>query len=192
MRQFGSLRLRLALLEQLNECLINKRERVNLKRSSALAITRIIAYLISCTSLCDSRTLCDGVGLRARCYTTIAWSLSALLACTCGHSEVADWWHLLLSSRTVTLRRLRLLGFFCGLGCCGGFGLSSGLGKELLEVFQKVWGSIEEGGNLCVDVLNRLRLSLISLKNFEELLVDFWSVLEAVLRRKLLLSRLTQ
>lgn len=60
-------------------------------------------------------------------------------------------------------------------------GLSSSLWQELFEVFEKVWGRVEQCGDLSVDVLDGLLLSLICLKDFKKLLVNLWFVLEAIL-----------
>jgi hypothetical protein len=55
------------------------------------------------------------------------------------------------------------------------------LGEKLLEVFEKIRGGVEEAGDLRIDVLDGFLLALICLENFEELLVDFGFILEAVL-----------
>lgn len=59
--------------------------------------------------------------------------------------------------------------------------LSGRFGKELFEIFQQIGSGVEERGNLSVDVLYGLLLSLIGLEDFEELLVNLGLVLETVL-----------
>jgi hypothetical protein len=73
----------------------------------------------------------------------------------------------------------------CDSGLSLSFGVSSGLGQELFEVLQQIRRSVEEVGDLRVDVLNGFGFSLISLKNLEKLLVDFRLLGESVLSRKL-------
>jgi hypothetical protein len=55
------------------------------------------------------------------------------------------------------------------------------LGEKLLEVFEKIGRRVEKAGDLRIDVLDRFLLALVCLENFEELLVDFGFILEAVL-----------
>lgn len=59
--------------------------------------------------------------------------------------------------------------------------LPRGFGKELLEVLEEIGGSVEEGGNLRINIRNCLGLPLVGLENFKELFVDLWLFLEAVL-----------
>lgn len=63
----------------------------------------------------------------------------------------------------------------------GSLGLGCGLWQELLEVFQKVGCRAKQGCDLRIDVLDWFRLPLIRLKDLEELFVNFWFVLKAVL-----------
>jgi hypothetical protein len=55
----------------------------------------------------------------------------------------------------------------------------------LLEVFKQVRSRMEEASDLRVDVLDRLLLALVCLKDFQELLVDLGFVLEAILAKEL-------
>lgn len=55
------------------------------------------------------------------------------------------------------------------------------LRQELLKVLKQVGRATEQGGNLAIDFLNRLLLTLVRLQDLEKLLVDLGLVLEAVL-----------
>ena len=57
----------------------------------------------------------------------------------------------------------------------------SGLGEELLEVFEEIGGGTEQARDLGVNVLYGLLFSLVGLKDFEELFVDFRFILKSVL-----------
>lgn len=60
-------------------------------------------------------------------------------------------------------------------------GVSSRLGKELLEVLQEIRRSVEKLSDLRIHVLDRLGLPLVGLQDLQELLVDLRSAREAVL-----------
>ena len=55
------------------------------------------------------------------------------------------------------------------------------LGQKLFEVFEKIRGGFEQMCDLAVNLLDRFRLALISLKNLEKLLVDIRMSSETVL-----------
>jgi len=50
--------------------------------------------------------------------------------------------------------------------------MSSGLGEELLEVFEEIGRTAKKVGDLGVYVLDGLRFSLVSLQNLQEVLID--------------------
>lgn len=60
--------------------------------------------------------------------------------------------------------------------------MGSGFGEELFEILQEVGCAVEQARNLGVNLLYGLLLSLVCLEDFEELLVDFGLILEAVLQ----------
>lgn len=112
-----------------------------------------------------------------------SWSFLAFLTGAGGRGEIAHWW----SFGTVS-RRMAWLGRLVQMRNQDVFWalrvptvLSCRLGEELLEIFQQIGGGVEEGCNLRINVLNRLLLSLVGLKDFEKLLVYLGLVLEAVL-----------
>ena len=54
-------------------------------------------------------------------------------------------------------------------------------GQELLEVLEEIGCGVEERRDLGIYVLDRFLLALVRLENLQELLVDLWPVLKAVL-----------
>lgn len=75
-----------------------------------------------------------------------------------------------------------LLG--CLSGLCSSM-LSCRLRKELFKVLEQVRCRVEKLRYLRVNILNRLGLTLISLQNLKELLVDVWLGCKPVLHLKL-------
>ena len=59
--------------------------------------------------------------------------------------------------------------------------LSSGLRKELLEILQEIWRATKQVGDLGVDVLNGLRLSLVRLEYLQEVLINVRVSRESIL-----------
>lgn len=142
----------------------------------------VLAYFIHNARANTPRAFSD-THLRARWSgNIISLTLFVFLACTRRDREVAHRWQFAFSTGVRSLRSLVSKGgLFSSFGSSGSFCLGSRLGQKLLEVFKKIWCSIEEECDLRVDVLNRFGFALIRLQDFQELLVDFWPLLKAIL-----------
>lgn len=73
--------------------------------------------------------------------------------------------------------------FFSSFRSSGSFSLGSRLWQELLEVLEKIRRSVEEECDLRINVLDGFGFPLIRLQNFQELLIDFGPILEAILSK---------
>ena len=62
------------------------------------------------------------------------------------------------------------------------FGLTRRLWQELFEIFQQIGSRVEKGGNLSINILYRLLLSLIGLEDFEKLFIYLRFILETILQ----------
>jgi hypothetical protein len=119
------------------------------------------------------------VGSRIHCRV-VALALLIFLARTGWKGKITNWRQLCFVT-SVALRCLALLSLFRCFGRCCSFCLSGRFREELLEVFEKIGSGVEEMCNLRIDVLDRLRLALIGLKDLKKLFIDLWSILESVL-----------
>ena len=150
-----------------------------------------LTYLVVCVTLSQASscgTFSHGVHRgSSRNASVVSWSLLAVLGGG-------------LNCKVTNRRQLRLATSVGGLwsltrhgqvfSCFrGSLCVSSGFWQELLEVFEQVRSCVKEERYLSVDVLNGFGFSLISLENFQELLVDFWSVLKSILWKLLVLLR---
>ena len=115
----------------------------------------------------------------------ISRALLVVLRCAGRRCKVADRGHFLAVPHNVRGRR-GLCEVRHGKDVLGSRVIrlvqSSRIGKELLEVLKKICGVVEQVRNLGINVLDGLRVPLISLENFKELFVDLWFILEPVLR----------
>jgi hypothetical protein len=62
--------------------------------------------------------------------------------------------------------------------------LSSRFWQKLLEIFQQIWSATEQVGDLRIYVLNRLRLALVCLEDFEKLFVNIWLLGKPILIKR--------
>jgi hypothetical protein len=131
------------------------------------------------------RALSHRVSLRSRIHgSAVALALLVFLARTGWKGKVTNGRQFCFVT-SVTLWCLVLLSFFRRFGRRCSFCLSSGLWKELFEIFKQIRSGIEEMRNLRVNVLDWFRFALVGLKNLKELFIDLWSILKSVLRIKL-------